>query len=114
MLWAGHAQAALEQALRMLPTLGSTAGTPNHLAKVWGGWWKGGSRMCLTRGCLSLLQTCQRCPGQWLSDRFPAGLAGFRRDFGRVSVQPSLSISHLSEMPLLCLDLKDGHLKPSP
>lgn len=26
----------------------------------------------------------------------------------------SLSISHLSEMPLLCLDLKDGNLKPCP
>lgn len=44
MLRAGHAQAASEQALGVLPTLESTAGTPKHPGKVWGGWWKGGFR----------------------------------------------------------------------
>lgn len=33
---------------------------------------------------------------------------------GRCQSSQSLSISHLSEMPLLCLDLKDLNLKPPP
>lgn len=47
-------------------------------------------------------------------DWFLAGLSVFTRDFGGLSELLSLSINHLSEMPLLCLDLNDGNWKPSP
>lgn len=91
--------------------LGEHSGTPSQGAVA--GWQKGGSQMCLTRGHLLVLQAPKDADAQ-SKGLVSSWSVWFYEGLGGLSELLSLSINHLSEMPLLCLDLNDGNWKPSP
>lgn len=113
---AGRAQAASEQSLRMLHTWGTQQGPPATQA---GGGVEGRRAIpkCSSPEDASIFFK----PLRDADAQSHGGGTGFqlvwlvlRGPLWVMSELLSLSISNLSEMPLLCLDLKDGNLKPFP